>query len=416
MNKPTHLLGATLNNKMKIVIISETFAKNMGYMESMLPKYLARLDAEVHVITTDLSPYYQTPDFAQTYTDFSKKSHLTPGSVQLHDGYTLHALPHQLVLGYMRIEGLRAKLAEIRPDIVYSIAAIGWIALESALLKPLFNYKLFTGSHTTASVFPLARQKNSLFNLAIIKNFLTRVIPGRITSLFTEKCYGATKDCADIAVRFFGVENCKIDVCPLGVDIDLFSPLKTEEDFNARARFRSDLGVGADEIVCIYTGRFSEDKNPLILGEAIALLVSQGEPYRAIFVGHGVQAESLKHLAGCTVFPFTPVENLPQYFRSADIGVWPTQESTSMLDAAACGLPLIVNNTLVATERIDGNGLTYHLNDVADMARVLRLLKDPDFRKKLGAVGAHKMINEFSWESIAIKRFIDFKAAIGNSQ
>lgn len=77
---------------MKIVIIAEVFAKQMGYMESMLPKYLARFGAEVHVITTDLSPYYQTPDFAETYKEFSQKNQLVPGSVELHDGYTLHTL------------------------------------------------------------------------------------------------------------------------------------------------------------------------------------------------------------------------------------------------------------------------------------------------------------------------------------
>lgn len=399
---------------MKIVIISETFSKSMGYMESMLPKFLARFGAEVHVITTDLSPYYHTPDFAETYTEFSKKSQLAPGSVEIHEGYTLHALPHQRLLGYMRVRGMRKKIAEIRPDIVYSIAAIGWIALESALLKPLFGYKFFTGSHTTASVFALARRNPSLYDYAFVKNFVTRVIPGRITSFFTEKCYGATKDCADIAVRFFGVEIRKIDVCPLGVDTDLFSPPISAEDIIVRERFRRHLGVGNDEIICVYTGRFSDDKNPLILGQAIARLVEQGEPYRAIFVGHGIQAELLKQLPGCTVFPFTPVENLPQYFRSSDIGVWPTQESTSMLDAAACGLPLIVNHTLVATERIDGNGLTYRLNDVDDMIRVLRLLKDKALRNKLGEAGSRKMAAQFGWESIARRRYNDFNAALSN--
>ncbi|MFA6970104.1 MAG: glycosyltransferase family 4 protein [Gallionella sp.] len=401
---------------MKIVILSETFSKNMGYMVAMLPKYLARLGADVHVVTTDLSPYYQTQDFAKTYTEFSSKSQLALGSVELHDGYTLHALPHHRVFGHLRIKGLRKKLAEIQPDITYSLPAIGWIPLEATLLKMLFGYKLFTGNHTTASVFPLARRTKTQFDLAYVKNFLTRVIPGRFTSIFTEKCYGATKDCADIAVRFFGVEKSKIDVCPLGVDTDLFHPLKTEEDFIERANFRNELGVGDDKIVCVYTGRFSDDKNPRVLGEAIARLVAQGEPYRAIFVGHGVQAEALKQLQGCTVFPFTPVENLPQYYRSADIGVWPTQESTSMLDAAACGLPLIVNDTIIATERIEGNGLTYHLNDVDDMVRVLLLLKDPSLRKKLGDAGAHKMAMEFNWDSIARRRLNDFKAALSNSQ
>ena len=27
----------------------------------------------------------------------------------------------------------------------------------------------------------------------------------------------------------------------------------------------------------------------------------------------------------------------------AEIGIWPTQESTSQLDALACGLPIIIN-------------------------------------------------------------------------
>ena len=45
-----------------------------------------------------------------------------------------------------------------------------------------------------------------------------------------------------------------------------------------------------------------------------------------------------------------------------------------MLDAAACGLPVVVNDTLRATERINGNGLQYRLNDVDDLVRVLSTL------------------------------------------
>jgi len=397
---------------MKIVIITETFSKNMGYMTAMLPKYLAKLGAEVHVITADLPPYYQIKDFSDTYAQFSQESKLVAGCVESYEGYTLHTLPHQRLLGYMRIKGLQSKLTEIRPDITYSIAAIGWIALEAALLKPILKYKLFTGSHTTASVFPLARRINTIFDILYFKNFLTRWITGRFSSLFTEKCYGATLDCADIAVRFFGVQKSKIDICPLGVDTDLFHPLSTEDDFNNRRKFRSELGFESGHIVCIYTGRFSNDKNPIILAKAIAHLFEKGEPYRAVFVGHGVQAEALKDYSGCCVLPFTPVENLPQYYRSADIGVWPTQESTSMLDAAACGLPLIVNHTIIATERIEENGLTYILNDVDDMVRVLLLLKDPSLRRKLGDFGSRKMLSQFNWESIAQRRYDDFKNSL----
>jgi glycosyltransferase involved in cell wall biosynthesis len=396
---------------MRIVIITEVFSKNMGYMENMLPKYLARLGAEVHLITTELSPYHQVASLASTYAEFSKSRRLVAGQTESYDGYTLHVLPHRRLLGYVRLTGLKKKLDEIQPDCVYSLAAIGWIALEAGLLKLILGYKLFTGSHTTASVFPLAQRNGSRSTTALAKNFLTRWISGRITSLSTVKCYGATEDCSDIAVRFFGVQQSKIDTCPLGVDTGMFSPIATPQEQGERKALRAELGFSENDIVCIYTGRFSAEKNPKLLCDAVSRLRAQGEPFRAVVIGDGVQAEAMKAVPGCIVMPFTPVENLPKYYRMADIGVWPTQESTSMLDAAACGLPVIVNDTIVARERIEGNGLTYRLNDIEDLMRVLMQLKDSSWRRDLGAMGAQKMKSRFSWESLAQRRLADFRAS-----
>ena len=85
-----------------------------------------------------------------------------------------------------------------------------------------------------------------------------------------------------------------------------------------------------------------------------------------------------------------------------------------MLDAAACGLPIIVNDTMQAVERIEGNGLCYKLNDINDLIRVLRLLKDQDLRRRMGHAGAAKMAREYSWESIARRRVIDYSVALHN--
>ncbi|UPU37638.1 glycosyltransferase family 4 protein [Geomonas paludis] len=397
---------------MRIAILSETFAKNMGYMGNMLPRHLARLGAEVHMVTLDLPPYYQIKDFKETYQDFTGSSVMKAGSIEEYDGYRLHVLGHKPLAGYMYMSGLSEKLKEIRPDVVYSMAAIGWIALQAALLKPLHGYKLFTGSHTTASVFPLATQKNSPLHPALIRNAITRGVPGRMVSLLSEKCYGATGDCADVAVRFFGVQKSKIDVCPLGVDTDMFRPLQGSPGLELRREVRARFGVRDEEILCIYTGRFSQEKNPLVLAKAVAKLQAMGEPYRALFFGNGVQLEEIRAQAGCIPHPFVPVEELGDYFRASDIGVWPTQESTSMLDAAACGLPIVVNDTLLATERVEGNGVMYRLNDVDDMVRVLLSLKQEEVRKRLGAVGAEKMRSSFSWESIARRRLDDMKSSV----
>jgi hypothetical protein len=57
----------------------------MGYLENMLPKYLARLGAEVDVITTDLPPYYQITEFAKTYKEFIRPRLLSPGTTEMHE-------------------------------------------------------------------------------------------------------------------------------------------------------------------------------------------------------------------------------------------------------------------------------------------------------------------------------------------
>lgn len=84
-----------------------------------------------------------------------------------------------------------------------------------------------------------------------------------------------------------------------------------------------------------------------------------------------------------------------------------------MLDAAACGLPIVVNNTLRAVERIDGNGLTYDLNDQASLERALSKLLNSTARKHLGDVGARRMAEQFSWHALVRRRVDDYRKVLG---
>ena len=396
---------------MRVVLLTDNFSKQTGYLSNALPRALARLGADVHLVTMDLPPYYNLQDFNSTYSNFTGRHGLRAGTREKYDGYTLHVLGHRRTLGHMRHLGLKKVLEEIQPDVVQSLPAIGWYPLEAAWLKLRLGFALFTGNHTTASVFPLATEPKPFWHPARIKNLLTRTFPGRLVSLATVKCYGATTDCADVAVRFFGVQASKIDVCPLGVETDAFHPVRTGDDRLARAALRQRLGFRDDEIVCIYTGRFTADKNPLLLAQAIERLRHKGLPFRSLFLGDGMQAEAIRSVDGAVVHQFVPYDQLPNWYRAAEIGVWPTQESTSMLDAAACGIPVVVNDTLRATERIEGNGLTYRLNDVEDLERVLARLADRELRKSLGETGARRMRELFSWDAIAARRLRDYTMA-----
>jgi glycosyltransferase involved in cell wall biosynthesis len=399
---------------MRVALLAETFDKNMGYSENLLPKHLARLGVEVHVITTDLPPNYhmKKQEFANTYGGFVGGNQSLPGVTETLEGFTLHVLPHRRVLGYMQIVGLINKLRSIRPDVVQATHVIGWTPLQSALAKPFLKYRLFSATHYHASVFPLSAKRLSIWNFELLRCRLLRALPGWVGSLFTEKCYAIAPDCADIASRFFGIPMRKIIISPLGVDTELFNPISNSKEVEQRGLLRESLGIAASDILCIYTGRFSEDKNPLLLAKAVERLAVNGERYRGLFVGNGIQAKSISACRGCVVHPFVPVKELRGFYCASDIGVWPTQESTSMLDAAACGLPIVANSSMSATERLDGNGVIYKLNDLDDLTRALLTLREERVRRKLGKVGAHKMSQTFSWTSIAKQRVQDYEAVL----
>jgi glycosyltransferase involved in cell wall biosynthesis len=386
----------------------------MGYANTMLARYLARLGVDVHYIAADLPIYHQNRDARSVYGQFSANRTMKPGESERYEGYTVHCVGHRNVLGVPMFANLVGKLRELRPDVVQQFILAGWAPLQTVAAKLALGFSLFSAAHTTVSAFPLARRKLHPWDRAWLVNMATRAIPGRVTSLFTERCYAATRDCAEVAERFYGIPHAKIVVVPLGVDTENFHLMRTAAERERREQLRRELGFNTTDIVCIYTGQFTDIKNPLVLGRAVDRLQASGLPVRGLFIGSGPQSEQLAACRGCVQLPFMPHRELPPYYRAAEIGVWPTQESMSMLDAAACGLPIIVNDTLLATERIDGNGITYRLNDATDLAEKIALLRDPAYRQQLGSVGARRMVELFSWDALARQRIAEYEAVLAS--
>lgn len=400
---------------MRIAIISDWFAEKMGYAENCLPKALAALGHEVHLITSNVQIYFNSPNYCETYEPFIGPAVVSCEVKEL-SGYKLHRLPHQVGLRGLRIRGLRRCLRALRPDVVQTFDMACATTYEAALAKPLLGYKLFLESHLHASVFPLAAKRPSW--RARAWNFLRWSVPGKLVGAVSEKCYPISTDSADIAERFFGIPARKIEVCSLGVDTDLFCPCQGDEPERRRAELRKQLGFSDSDIVCVYTGRFAPDKGPLCLARAVENLVAQGHPFRGLFVGGGTaaQVEEIRACAGCVVHSFVPVQDLPPFYWAADVGVWPMQESTSQLDAAACGLPIVVSNRVEVRERVEGNGLLYEEPSADDLARQLLTLADPAVRHELGERGTRKMREQFSWLGIARQRVRDYEAACGRGK
>jgi len=400
---------------MKIVFVATAFTPEMsGYAGMALPKAIATLPGvKVHVIAPNLNVYHDNPEYPAIYEPFLGPAETLCGTQQI-NGFTLHRLQHWKYKGQVFIRGLGKKLRALEPDVVHAWIPNGPVSLQLAFFKMFIPYIYFTGQHTTKSVFPLANQPK-IGLLDWLKVFTTRMAPGRIISWATYGCYAATSDCGDIAVRFMGVPAQKCLIRNLGVDVELFHPASASDELSQREKMRQELGFDVDAIVCLYTGRLADDKSPLCLAQAIEKLRAEGAPFMGLFIGDGPQKSAIEACAGCVVLPFRDYSELPPFYRMVDVGVWPTQESTSMLDAAASALPIIVSDRLQAKERVDGNGLMYKQNDSEDLTRVLKLLISEDIRRNLGATGREKMIQTFSWKAIAKRTLADFERAKTNA-
>lgn len=385
---------------MRIVIVSAFYSEGMGYTENCLPKSLAALGHDVHVIASNLNVYGNSADYGRTYQAFLGPADQGAKRISI-DGYIVHRLQSRNIAGYIYIESLTAKVREIAPDVVHCTEIASLQSFVLAAAKPFLGFKYFAETHQHLSVIkPFLRQPNGFLVKRAIY-WLTRTLPTFLASLAVEKCYAIAPDCVDVATRFYGVPADKTKLQSLGTDTDLFRPAASTDELALRRKMRAELGYAESDVVCIYTGRFSKDKNPLVLAQAIDRLCAQQPNFRGLFIGEGPQKDEILHCRSTQVLPFAKHTQLADLYRIADVAIWPRQESMSMLDAAACELPLIVSDQIGENERVAGNGRTYIENSADDLARVILSLSDDLERKSLGAKGRTKMIANFSWSSIA---------------
>ncbi|SFV27514.1 glycosyltransferase family 4 protein [Thermoflavifilum thermophilum] len=405
---------------MKILFLTEMYSEGMGYSENFLPKAMAKLGHEVHVVSSTAQVYFNAPHYRKTYEPFLGPNIVKPGTKKI-DGYLLHRLPlvKPPLVNVIMMKGLQETIAHLHPDVINVFHLYSQTCYEAARVARELGIRFFTESHVHASVFNMHHPKTWL------KHYLLQ-FPRKLAFInaITIKHYAIAKDVAEISQRYFLVPPEKIEIESLGVDTEMFRPVASADEQQQRLRKRKALGFNDDDIVCIYTGRFTPDKNPFCLAQAVHYLHEKGPAYqhiKALFVGSGTKhdIEAIQSMKGCVVHPFVPVHELPTFYRAADIGVWPRQESTSQLDAAACGLPIIISNRTQVKERVDPcaeipgrNGLLYEENNFVDLAEKILMLSDPQVRKEMGRIGAQKVHMLFSWDAIARKREKDFQHSL----
>ena len=189
-----------------------------------------------------------------------------------------------------------------------------------------------------------------------------------------------------------------------GVDTVRFQP-----NLASYAKTRAGLGIADTAIVALYLGRLTREKGIPELATAFLMAAQQCADLHLILVGP--DEGGMRVLAAHTIFTvvdrvhFVGFTAEPEVFMAAaSFLVLPSYREgfgTSVIEAAACGIPTIGSQIYGLTDAIvDGEtGLLVPVGDVAAIAdAMIRLAIDQDFRLTLGRQALARVNRDFRQE------------------
>jgi glycosyltransferase involved in cell wall biosynthesis len=210
----------------------------------------------------------------------------------------------------------------------------------------------------------------------------------------------------------------KFRVVPLGFDLDRFRTGQEEK----RARFRSEFGVGEEEIAIGIIGRLVPVKNHYLFLKALKhVLEGTTKKVKAFIIGDGETRGDLENVAAEVGIPFT-TQDSPEHPHPLVFTSWRSDvdyinagldivcltsfnEGTpvSLIEAQAAGKP-IVSTRVGGIADIVVEGETALLADVQDMEtfcnHLLRLVEDDNLREHMSGKGSGHVLELFSYQRL----------------
>jgi glycosyltransferase involved in cell wall biosynthesis len=281
--------------------------------------------------------------------------------------------------------------------------------------------------HALAFVAPVALRTPSVvtvYDLSFV-HYPQALSPARrlYLRLFTQlscqranRVIGISHSTAHDLTRSLGIPPDKIDVAAPGHDPQTFQPLPSEQI----ATFRGEKGL--PERFWLFIGTLEPRKNlPTMLRayaaltERLPLIVAGGKGWQYDEIFATVEQYGL---ANDVHFPgFVPAHELPFWYNSAEVFVYPSVFEgfgLPVLEAMACGTPVIVSDTSSLPEIVGNAGIQVAPYDTTAWSEALyKALKDSAWRQKAAQSGLLEAAR-FQWNSTAQETIASYRRAVND--
>jgi len=384
---------------MKILIIVDYFQPMIGYSETFIAKEFIKQWHDVLVLTSD--HYYPFPDYETTSWKI-----LWPRQQKI--WFTIEEwIPTQReklnfeIFNRASFEHIEKNIKKFWPDIII----VNWVAsinaVKVAKLKNKYTFKLVCFDSNLMSIM------NQWLAIKKIFYFFFRLFFSRFLERRVDKFVAVQEETKYVINKFYGIKDKLIEFIPLWTDVSNF-----RFDQSQRENIRTKYNIPHDAIVLIYTWKLLKDKWYDLLIQATAKIIQEFAHVYVIVIWSGPQdlvnemKEYTKNFASKYIYvDFVKNTELYAYYSASDIGVWPLQESVSMVEGAACNVPFIANDKIWTKLRISNhNALLYKQWDVDDLYKKIKyLIENKDEMISMWKRWRTLVEQQLSWTNIAKK-------------
>lgn len=319
---------------MKILHVIGYFQPELGYEEYYLAKEQVKQGHDVYVLTSDRIWPFRHIQLSDRKRDI--------GDVIV-DGIKLIRLKSYFeVRDFILFFDIHKNIKNISPDIIHvhePRQGIYGLSVKRVAKKLNIPYVVDVHEYSMGNIKSMIEYK--LFRKHIIKPVLKNAA----------NVLGMTKETVSFLKNVYSVNSIYI---PLGANEERFKVCS-----DSRNSIRKKYNIGENEILFTFTGKITPSKGIEIILNNISQLLKENIPVKLLIVGIGNSEYEKKlklkifelNLEKSVIFVshVEPVV-LYKYFNAADVGYWPLSPTISILEALACGLPIIVpNNDITGT-------------------------------------------------------------------
>ena len=328
-------------------------------------------------------------------------------------------IPHRLS-AFLHAKDFAVAGIEIHRSSAWLESPLLRIAWEQSVLPLALSYRHADVVHGLVNVLPLATRRPgvvTVHDLSFVR--LPELFPPYKRAYLTALCRASvmrarqiiavSHQTADDLVRLWGVDEARVRVAPNGVDAR-FSPgtaAQVEAFRHARA---------LPERYWFYLGTLEPRKNLSVLLDAFARWrqaapCAASPPHLVLAGGKGWYYETIfaqvaaLGLTEWVHFPgFVPDAELPQWFRAAELFVYPSRYEgfgLPVLEAMACGTPVICSDAPGVREVAGDAAIQVAPDDVEAWVAALTLAATQPARLAALREAGLARAKQFTWETAA---------------